>query len=95
MAFHYLPPKNINQKTVVACPKSFEDRSLQYALATVLCENNSKTPSQNLKNIRKTMEKLGEATGFTDDVFERAKLKVNLETQYLLSEIPDKSDQRV
>jgi len=44
--------KNITNKTITACPKQFEKQSLFYALATVLCKDNAKLMSRNLKNIQ-------------------------------------------
>ena len=77
MASYHIPPKNINQLTTVNCPKEFGNRSLQYALATEFCDNITKTPTKNLKNIRKTVEKIEKATHAKRGVQDKANLTVS------------------
>jgi len=75
MTCYKFPIKNINQKTVAACPKRFEDKSLLYALATELCANKAKSPARNIKNINRTVERLSQATGFTRDLEDKKSLQ--------------------
>ena len=76
MAFYKFGIKNINQKTVVACPKRFEGKSLLYAVATELCENKDKRRAKNVKNIARAVEKVSQATGFTRDVEDKKSMEV-------------------